>query len=168
MPRPVLYWGCGMRRADQVFSIVILIFSIFVIRESWELRQPPIPGSLGYEPGAEFLPLWVSIGMAILSLALFISTTLKPKESIPGNAFPTGKSLFSIFLLLIVLALYILLLDVIGYLISTLLLILITMRFIMQATWKSSISVSILTSSLLYVVFKTFLSVDLPVNTFGF
>ncbi len=157
-----------MRRADRITGLIGFIFSAFVVTESWKLRQPVMAGRITYEPGAEFLPLWAAILMAVLSLLLMVSAAPRPIDPDKNTIFPRGQSLFAVLILMAVLAVYILLLDVLGYLVGTLLLNLCLMRVVMRAEWKSTLPVSLLASVTLYLIFQVALNVNLPKNMFGF
>jgi hypothetical protein len=157
-----------MKKADQFIGIFALLFSLLVIEESWRLHEPVMAGRISYEPGAEFLPLWAGVLMAILSLLLVISAALRPADSAPKAIFPRGSALAAVVLLMASLAAYIFLLDVLGYLTGTFLLLLCLMRAVMRATWKSALLVSLVASVSLYTIFQVLLNVNLPKNMFGF
>ena len=157
-----------MKKADQFIGIFALLFSLLVIEESWRLHEPVMAGRISYEPGAEFLPLWAGVLMAILSLLLVISATLRAADPGQKAVFPRGSALAAVVLLMASLAAYIFLLDVLGYLTGTFLLLLCLMRAVMRATWKSALLVSLLASVSLYTIFQVLLNVNLPKNMFGF
>jgi putative tricarboxylic transport membrane protein len=157
-----------MKKADQFIGIFVLLFSLLVIEESWRLSEPVMAGRISYEPGAEFLPLWAGVLMAILSLLLVISATLRPADPAQKAVFPRGSALAAVVQLMASLAAYIFLLDVLGYLTGTFLLLLCLMRAVMRATWKSALLVSLVASVSLYTIFQVLLNVNLPKNMFGF
>ena len=157
-----------MKKADRFIGIFVLLFSLLVIEESWRLHEPAMAGRINYEPGAEFLPLWAGILLAILSLLLMIGAARRPDEPHPKSIFPRGWVLASVVLLMVSLAAYIFFLDVLGYLTGTFLLVLCLMRAVMRTTWKSALLVSLLASVSLYTIFHVLLNVNLPKNMFGF
>jgi putative tricarboxylic transport membrane protein len=106
--------------------------------------------------------------MAILSILLIISTARKSGDLKKKAIFPTGQALIAVLLFTVSMAAYIVLLDVLGYLIDTLLLNIFLMRGVMRAQWKLSLWVPVVASVSLYVIFQMMLGVDLPRNMFGF
>jgi len=59
-------------------------------------------------------------------------------------------------------------LDVLGYLVDTFLLITFLLRVVMRAEWKLSLAVALVASVSLYVIFQVMLEVNLPKNMLGF
>jgi len=52
-----------MRRADQITGIVMLIFSLIIAYTSWQMPQ-----RVEFGPGMGFLPFWLAVLMAVLSV----------------------------------------------------------------------------------------------------
>lgn len=69
-------------------------------------------------------------------------------------------------LLILSMALYIILFDVLGYLISTILLLIAAMKIGQVKGWKVPVIVAVCTAVFFYAVFKMFLSVPLPSGLF--
>jgi putative tricarboxylic transport membrane protein len=157
-----------MKKADQIIGVIVLLFSGLVIEESWRMSKEGIATGTEFAPGPEFLSLWAGILLASLSVVLIVSASLWPADPKKKAIFPSGRTLMSVVLLMASLAAYIFMLDVIGYLTGTFLLIGFLLRVVMRGKWKSSLLVALLASVSLYVIFQVMLEVRLPKNMFGF
>jgi putative tricarboxylic transport membrane protein len=156
-----------MKKVD-IPGIVGLMLSVFVIEESWRMPVQSVAGRTTFTPWPGFLPFWVGLAMAILSLLLIISTAREPGDLKKKTPFPRGQALIAIVLFTASMGAYIALLDVLGYLVDTLLLNIFLMRVVMRAQWKLSLWVPVVASVSLYVVFQWMLGVNLPKNVLGF
>ena len=152
-----------MQKADQITGIILLIFSGFVIEESWKMPQR---GDFG--PGMGFLPLWLGMLMAILSIFLIVNAWRRAGDPTKKAIFPGRRALVTILVVLVALAVYIALLKVLGFLVSTILLNTFLMGGVMRERWKMTLLVALTTSVVLYMIFQVFLEVNLPINMFGF
>ena len=158
-----------MKKADQISGIVILLFSGLVIGESLRIPEQAVAvGRTNFAPVPGFLPFWAGVILAVFAIMLIVRATLQPAE--PGKAaiFPRGWALASVALLAASVAVYIFLLEVVGYLLDTFLLNALLLRVVMRVEWKMSIAVALLASVLLYAIFQVLLGVGLPTNLFGF
>ena len=158
-----------MKRANQITGIILLIFSGYVIMASMQMPLRQITGRTSFAPSTGFLPMWLGVLMAILSILLIVNATLRERRFRPGGrSFPRGKALAGVLLFLAGLAAYIALLEVLGYLSATVLLTAFLLRFVMQAGWMRTLLVSVGASIVLFVIFQVLLHVELPKNMFGF
>lgn len=157
-----------MKRANQITGIVLLIFSGYVIMASMQMPLRQITGRTSFAPSTGFLPMWLGVIMAVLSILLIVNATLREADSTRQAVFPRGRALAAVLLFLAGLAAYIALLEVLGYLSATALLTAFLLRFVMQAGWKRTLLVSVSASIVLFVIFQVLLRVELPKNMFGF
>ena len=157
-----------MKRANQITGIVLLILSGYVIMASMQMPLLQITGRTSFAPSTGFLPMWLGVLMAILSVLLIVNATLREDDSHRESVFPRGKALAAVLLFLAGLAAYIALLEVLGYLSATVLLTAFLLRFVMQAGWLRTLLVSVSASIVLFVIFQVLLHVQLPKNMFGF
>lgn len=153
-----------MKKADQITGIILLIFSGFVIEESW--RMPQQSGTFG--PGVGFLPFWLGVLMAILSILLIVTAWRRPADSTKKAILPGRQARIAIVLVLIGLAVYIVLLELFGFLVDTMLFTAFLLSVVMRERWKMTLLIALITSVALYVVFQKLLEVNLPKNMFGF
>jgi putative tricarboxylic transport membrane protein len=152
-----------MRRADQITGILMLVFSLAVMEGA---RRMPPSGTFG--PGAGFLPFWLGVAMAALSIILLVNATREPALAGGRAPFPTGWKLLPIVETIGGLAAFILLLETIGFLLAIALLTAFLLRIVEREGWLTTLTVSVANAGALYVVFKVMLGVSLPKNTFGF
>jgi len=152
-----------MRRADQITGIVMLVFSLAVMEGA---RRMPPSGTFG--PGAGFLPFWLGVAMAALSIILLVSATREPAPVGGRATFPTGWKLLPICETIGGLAAFILLLETLGFLLSIALLTAFLLRVVEREGWGTTLTVAVANAGALYIIFKVMLGVSLPKNTFGF
>jgi len=157
-----------MKRANQITGIVLLILSGYVIMASMQMPLLQITGRTSFAPSTGFLPMWLGVLMAILSVLLIVNASLREGDSPRESVFPRGKALAAVLLFLAGLAAYIALLEVLGYLSATVLLTAFLLRFVMRAGWLRTLLVSVSASIVLFVIFQVLLHVELPKNMFGF
>lgn len=106
--------------------------------------------------------------MAILSILLMVTTWRRPADPTKKAIFPGRKAVIAIVLVLAGLAVYIILLEVLGFLVDTMLFATFLLGVVMREKWKMTLLIASLTSGGLYVIFQLLLGVNLPVNMFGF
>jgi putative tricarboxylic transport membrane protein len=153
-----------MKKADLITGIVLLMLSGFVIQEAWRM---PRSGTFG--PGAGFLPLWVGIILAILAVILLATVWRRQETGKDAKSpFPAKRALIAITGVLGGLAVYILLIEVLGYLVDTFLFVTFLMGIVEREKWPRTLMVAVGTTAGLYLIFRTLLGITLPSNTFGF
>ena len=140
-----------------------MLFSIYLVEESW--RMPP---SATFGPGAGFLPLWLGVLLALLSILLIVNAFRRPVVPAMKPIFPSGRTLLRLGAVIAGLTVYILTLEVLGFLVGTGLLTAYLLGFVEREKWYTTILVAALNSAGLYLVFQVLLGVNLPANRFGF
>lgn len=140
---------------EFLVGIILLLFGILVIREARKL-------SLGgvHAPGPGFFPFWLGCGFVILSLILLfglLSRKIKVAKGQWGEVL-WHKVAFSS----IVLFVYCLVLESIGYLIGTFLLLGILFRLIEKKNISVVFGLSGFISLGTYFLFKYWLFIQLP------
>ncbi len=106
--------------------------------------------------GTEGFPLFVSIPMGLLSLALII----RPSVDVE---WPGGKALLRQIALVIVLVVYAIALEPVGFPLATFVAVIFLARFL-DATWLQCVMVGAILAVLLYVVFDPILGLPLPLG----
>jgi putative tricarboxylic transport membrane protein len=152
-----------MRRADQITGIFMLIFSVAVMEGG--RRMPP---SNTFGPGAGFLPFWLGVAMAILSIILLVNATREPVQASGRSPFPKGRPVVAILETVAALAAFFLLLETLGFLVSIALLTAFLLRAVEREGWLTTLMVAVANSAGLYVIFQMLLGVSLPKNILGF
>jgi len=117
-----------------------------------------------HNPGTGFFPFLAGIVFAVLSLILLIQS-LVARENMEAIL---GKVQWkNIILVLICLVVYALVLERLGFMISTILFIGVVLRVIEKKRWSLVIVVSILATLVFWVIFQYWLQSQLPKGAFG-
>ena len=80
-----------MGKKLDIPGIVGLILSVFVMEESWRMPVQAVAGRTTFAPWPGFLPFWVGLVMAILSILLIVSTAQEPGDRQKKATFPSGR-----------------------------------------------------------------------------
>jgi putative tricarboxylic transport membrane protein len=142
-----------MIRRDIVLAIVALTFGAAATFESAKL-----PFGTVHSPGQGFFPWWISTVIFLLALFLLFQALTSRSSVTRGGSGRIAK----VAALLIVLGAYIFLLDPLGYLLCTFLLVLFMLRAIDTQRWAVALGVAAITAVGTYVVFAIWLSIPLP------
>ncbi len=155
--------GCSMKRLDQITGAMIFFFSLLYVAEA--LKMPMIAGKA---PGAGWMPLLLGSVMLLLSALLFLSGTGRPASKNTVVSWPKGRGLANNVAILGGLVLSILILEAAGYLVSTFVFLLALMMILGRYRWRLAIPMALLSSGVLYWVFKVFLNIPLPSGVINF
>ena len=151
-----------MKRPYQVTSIVVLCIAAFLAKGSLELRYYTPLG-----PGPGFFPLWLSILLAILAIAMLSQATFGKSEAMPKEFFAGRKGYLRIGTVVAALIAVIALMEPIGFCLVMLGFYL----FLLSALGRQRVLVTgliALAGSVgLYYVFVHWLKVALPIGLFG-
>ncbi|MBD1379552.1 tripartite tricarboxylate transporter TctB family protein [Metabacillus arenae] len=149
-----------MRNYGVWVGIFILLFSIFMVNSSLKYEYYG-----QYGPGPGFFPLWLSGLLGVFSI-LFILDSLRKNNRITfSDVFPKGKILLSVLKVVFSILLFILISPFLGYIISSILIMLILL--IPDFKWITSISTAVSVTIVLFVVFNIILDIPLPANIWG-
>jgi hypothetical protein len=110
-------------------------------------------------PGPGFLPFGLALCLIALSLALIIKSWKGSTSSIP---FWPQRAWLRPLLGVAIFVFYALVIQRLGFLLSTLSFLLIWTRLIERVRWRTLIGISIATTAGLYFIFVFFLEVPLP------
>ncbi len=112
-------------------------------------------------PGPGFIPFGLALCLIILSLALIFKSW---NRDIPSASFWPRRAWLRPLLGVVIFIFYALVIQWLGFLLSTLLFLVIWMRLIERVRWQTLIGVSIGTTAGLYFIFVFFLEVPLPMG----
>ncbi len=112
-------------------------------------------------PGPGFLPFGLAIVLIILSLILIFSKWKKGTTSTP---FWPHRAWLRPLLGVAILIFFALVVERVGFLITTFIFLVIWMGVIERVRWLTIISISIGTTAALYLIFALFLDVPLPMG----
>jgi len=152
-----------MKKADQWSGLALLILAGFICWGSVFLPYGNI-----HNPGPGFFPLWLGIILGAMAMGLVLRTTwqnegAKARRDILTEKVRWGKVLF----VLLALVLYGSLMNSLGYLIVTFLLMAFLLRYIEPHPWKSVIGWSLVGSVGSYVIFELWMKLRLPQGFLG-
>ena len=150
------------RTIDQTSSLFWLLVSMAVFVESIRLGI----GSL-HNPGMGFLTFGASGILGILSLTLLLQTSLRKEKGAAAPFFPTALWK-RVVLVLMILVVYSRLMPVLGYLISTFLLMTALFWILERKKIALVLASSVLSTLLTYIVFSKWLNCQFPDGLFGF
>jgi hypothetical protein len=150
-----------MKHYNRICSILFLVLALIVI---WQSFLMPI-GRLG-KPGPGFLPLAVGLILALLSAFLWIEAGLR-KSALVQVQFLIGEGRWpSVLLTVGSLLAYALLMEFLGFIICTVLLLFFLFRFVGNQQWGLVLTETILVTLLTHLIFKVGLKVQLPGGLF--
>ena len=112
-------------------------------------------------PGPGFLPFGLAIVLILLSLLLISINWKKPKSPVP---FWPHHTWLRPLLGVAILVFFALVIGKLGFIITTFIFLLIWMGVIERLRWRTLISISIGTTVALYLIFRLFLEVPLPLG----
>ena len=138
----------------------VFVLAIGVIFFGYSL-QYPYESELG--PGSGMMPLWLSGLLIVLSLA-YLAAVFKGKDS--SEKWPERKAQLEMLFILGNMALFVLLLPVIGFNLGCILFLFAFLR--RNYRWYKSLAIAAGTSVFLFLLFTKGFATPLPVNMFGF
>lgn len=150
-----------MKKTYIIANVFWLVLSVAVCLESWRLDV----GGL-HTPGPGFLPFYAAILLGVLALISLIQT-LKKTEG-PATGIWGGVRWFKLVFMLASLFIYVLLLNLLGFVLATFLLLLVLFRVIEPYGWKMVLISSLLTITGTYFFFVVLLESRLPRGLLGF
>ena len=146
-----------MKKASIIASLLLLAFSGFFVIEGGKM-----PMADGLSPGAGFVPFWVGVFTAGLSLVLLIQS-LRNKTSTGKNFFSEKpQGLKDIVYILFSLFGYCGFILLIGYSIATFLFLFFLLKVVGKYGPKASLGLSAVTTGVLYGIFEAWLEMPFP------
>ncbi len=148
-----------MRKQYIIADGLWLILGIAVSIESWSLKIGTF-----HSPGPGFLPFWAGLFLALFSCVSLIQTAWA--KDIPEEiSIWTDVNIPKLVLVVLGLLLYVYFLNILGFFVSTLLLLIFLFRIIEPYPWYIVLLASALSLIPVYLVFEHFMDVRLPTGT---
>ncbi len=143
---------------DRIISLILI--TLGVGQCLWSLHLGLGRAS---EPKTGFMPFLIGLILIILSAVLLVQSTAEVSKNHRTRASPWSDIHWKrvIFMIILLLA-YCILLPILGYLISTFLLMVLSMRVIEPRNWLATMMVGIMTSIISYLIFDVWLQVSFP------
>ena len=149
-----------MHKAETLAGVVVLAIGALLLNEARKL-----PYLLEEVPGPGFLPLWISFGILIAG-TLVVLNALRGRSVKPVE-WPSGWGIRQVSVLLGALALALLLLQKLGFFITTAAFMLVVIYSLGVRSWLTLVIAPVAAAGVLYLVFAVWLGVPLPPGVFG-
>ena len=139
--------------ADRVSGVVLFLFALAV---AWEARRLPF-GTIN-APDSGFFPLSLAVALALLSGLIVLSTWLPETDA---AAMPSWQGAGRVLVAVATMGAYVAVIDWLGYLLATALVMLVLLRGIERLKWRMSVAVTVVSVVASYLLFRR-LGVPLP------
>lgn len=154
-----------MKKANITTALIFILFGILIFFESSRFQQTMISDNF---IGAAFFPKLMASIMILLALILLISELLN-KEAEKVNIGDLFNKKMTISLIgIVILFIYTLILNYIGFILSTILLNLIFLIIFKVKSKITIVATPLLTTFVIYLIFQKMLMVPLPQGIFFF
>ena len=152
-----------MNKADTIAGVAFAALGLFMVLET--LKAPYL---LEGVPGPAFLPRW--IGSALISVGAVIAVNaIRVRVAADARiAWPDAVGWRRVALMLGALAVSLLVLEKLGFLVTTTLFVAVVIFGLGVRSWVMLLSVPLIAAIALYVVFAVWLSVPLPKGILDF
>lgn len=151
-----------MRRADRITGAALLALSVAFSAAA--LKNYTYWGENG--PGSAFLPFWLGVTMAVLASGMLVRAL---RSAHPGpDWLPDATGLRRIALVMGATFGLVVLLNLLGMVIATVLFMVVIVRGLDRHSWPMTLAVALGVAAFNYIVFTWWLKVPLPVGVFGF
>ncbi|MDP1990512.1 MAG: tripartite tricarboxylate transporter TctB family protein [Syntrophales bacterium] len=152
-----------MKRWYQITGVVLFLVAVFLIRASIGLRYYTPLG-----PGPGFFPLWLSILLAILAVAMFCQATFGKPEAMPADFYADWKGYLRIGGVVAALVGSIVLMESLGFCLVMLVFYLFVLTVLGRQHPLVTGIIAFAGSFGMYYVFVHWLATPLPIGLFGF
>jgi hypothetical protein len=150
-----------MKRYDRTCALIFLAIAVVAIILSWNMPMGRVS-----KPGPGFLPFWVGVILALLSLGLLFGALFR-KGADETVKFLSGEGRWiNVVWTVGSLLGYGFLIETLGFVISTLVLLLFLFRYIGNQKWWVAFTGTVLVTLVAHLIFKVGLQVQLPRGLF--
>ncbi|MDR2899781.1 MAG: tripartite tricarboxylate transporter TctB family protein [Clostridiales bacterium] len=151
----------GEKLVNKVAGFALLALAVFFIINSIGMTVFD-----KYSPGPGLFPLLLGIILALLSTSLVLDG-FSTKKADKAHSFNNKRGMISAALLIVGLCVYAFLIPIVGYVISTFLLVVYVMKAVVNNPWKTALLTALTVSIMLFLIFSVALRVNLPKSPFG-
>lgn len=148
------------RKLEVYVGVALTMLGVVLLQGAMPLEKY---GDFG--PGPGFLPMLVAVGLTALSV-LYLVTSVLRSEIYVDTAFPARAKLLNAVVAVGGVALFALVLPVLGFMAASCLMLL--LLFSRGHRWPATAGLALATSLVMFTVFRLLLGIPLPVNQLGF
>jgi putative tricarboxylic transport membrane protein len=145
----------GLGNAELWGGLAWLAFGLFIAWQGWTLGL----GAL-HEPGSGFAVFWCGVIATLLALSVIVGAVLKGGPSL--QTLWAGTRWPKVLLIIAILLVFGFFFEQIGFLPSSIVLLLVLMRFVDPVPWWQALSVAFGASLGIWFVLAKFLQIQLP------
>jgi putative tricarboxylic transport membrane protein len=146
-----------MPRANLIISIVLISFSGFYAYLITGLPKRNLPNTLG----ADFMPWVLTICLLLLSVLLLVQSLLKRSAEEEADKI-SPQQILGMAVLFVIFVAYIVLMNMVGYLVVTPFFIFAMMVISGSRRWAEMVISSVVVTAFVYLVFQFVFRVQLP------
>jgi putative tricarboxylic transport membrane protein len=152
-----------MEHRDRISSLIFLVFSVLTCVGSYRL---PVGIGSWHDPGPGFFPFWAGVIMGILSFAAYWRALRTKGEDI--GPWYSREKWKKVLLIMAIISAYALVLETLGFVLSTFLLLFTLFKLTENQGWRLSVGGSLVVAAVSFVVFDRWLKLQLPKGFWGF
>jgi putative tricarboxylic transport membrane protein len=150
-----------MRKSDRIQALLWAVFGLYITYQGFLLKL-----GTGRAPRPGFMIFWTGVIMVILSALFFIATFTIPEQQ--HKPLWRGVHWFRGAKLMAALFLYVAVFQVLGFIVSTFLLLVYLFKGLEPQNWRNAILLSGVTIAICYLVFGVFLELQFPPGVLSF
>lgn len=154
---------------NRVIGVLLFLFFLcFYLLIPWQISAQGVPPRSPAPVFPQFFPRIIAIFGSLLSLALFMKSFFASASSGGALDLPKANNLLRVLGIVLIMCFYIVTLGPLGYLVSTVISLILLMVSYGLREIKYFIFVIVILPPAVYVLFKKLLYVPLPVGVLGF
>jgi len=146
-----------VRHRELAAAAVLLAFGLFAVVRASGLRFGTVAA-----PGPGFFPLCLAMALCLAAVGLIVRAWRAAPAGAPAPTATASPRRFAVAGTLGALLVYALVLEWLGFLLATFALLVFFFRALQRQSWLVVVTGSLATSLLSYLVFKTWLGINLP------
>ena len=155
-----------MKKSDLIPATIWMVLGLSVMIVSYRMAL----GTL-YSPGPGLMPFLLGFILILVSVPIFVQSLIRnlrrAERAVVEKGIWTGIEAKNILLILISLIAYALLLEKVGFFIIASLFLFVLFKTFDAKKWYSTLAISLVTVTLIYVLFVMVLGVELPPGLMG-
>lgn len=144
-----------MRKSNRIQALLWTAFGLYITYEGFLLKlgtaRAPKPG---------FMIFWMGVVIVVLSALFFVETFTIPRRE--HKALWRDARWFRGLKLMVALFLYVAVFQVLGFILSTFLLLVFLFKGLEPQSWRTALLLSAVTVAICYLVFGVFLELQFP------